>query len=161
MKTTLKIFIVVTMLLGSEINAQFKPNSIYFELLGNGGLYSINYDRLFTENLGGRIGFMYFSADDSIIDIDQLILVPIMLNYFVGEGNSKLELGAGIVMGSFKTDFWGLIIESSSPAVIGTATAGYRYQSLDGGLLFRAGFTPLFVGERFITWGGLSVGVAF
>jgi hypothetical protein len=161
MKTTLKICIVVTMLFVSEIFAQFKPNSLYFEIFGNGGLYSINYDRLFTPTLGARIGFMYFSADNSIFDIDQLILVPIMLNYFVGEGSSKLELGAGIVFGSLETDFWGLTNESSSTAVIGTATVGYRYQPVDGGFMFRAGFTPLFSSGGFLASGGLSIGVAF
>ncbi|MGE3669493.1 MAG: hypothetical protein AB7K71_07525, partial [Polyangiaceae bacterium] len=36
-------------------------NSLYIELLGNGGLYSLNYERNLTDDVAARVGFSYIS----------------------------------------------------------------------------------------------------
>ena len=161
----LRISIVLSLLviiLSCPAFSQSKPNSLYIELLGNGGLYSVNYDRLFTENLGGRIGVMYLSSLDFIFSsVDNLLLVPITLNYFVGN-NHKLELGGGVVIVSAdKIGSFGINTRSGGTAIGGTATIGYRYQKSDGGFLFRIGFTPIFSDTDFVPSGGLSLGFSF
>ncbi len=160
MKT--KIFFAFQILLCMNSNAQIKSNSLYFELFGNGGLYSINYDRLFTENIGGRIGFMYLPSIDFVLtSADNIIVVPVMLNYLAGE-NSRLELGAGIVFVSVDdVGFFGFKSSKGGSAVAGTAVIGYRYQPKDGGFLFRIGLTPFFSGNGAEVSGGLSLGFSF
>lgn len=140
--------------------SQSHPNSIYFEALGNGALYSLNYDRLFTENFGGRIGIMYLSSFDMIFtSAENLLLIPVMLNYFSGSEH-KLEIGAGVVIVS--ADYIGFFgLGSGGTGIGGTATLGYRYQQTDGGFLFRAGFTPFFGEGGFQPSGGLSIGFSF
>ena len=160
MKT--KILFLLIILFSLSSNAQIKSNSIYLELFGNGGLYSINYDRLFTENLGGRIGFMYLPSIDVVItSAENLILVPLMLNYFAGE-NSKLELGAGIIYISVDdVGFWGFKSREGGSGVVGTAVLGYRYQPMDGGFVFRMGLTPFFSANGSEVSGGVSFGFSF
>lgn len=149
------IFNVVTL-------PQLKANSIYFEALGNGGLYSVNYDRLLTDNFGIRAGFMYLSKIDIFfVAAEDILIFPATLNFFVGEKH-KLELGAGLVFASVSnTSAFGFKSDSGGSNIVGTATIGYRYQKPDGGFLFRIGFTPLFGTGGFEPWGGISLGFSF
>ena len=160
-----KYFVIILMLiLSCSIYSQPKQNSLYFEALGNGGFYSLNYDRMFTESLGGRVGFMYLSELNFIFtSLNDLLVIPVTLNYLVGEGSSKLELGGGIVYVSVSGgDFLGFeSTNKGSSGVGGTATIGYRYQQSDGGFLFRVGFTPLFGSGGFAPSGGISFGFSF
>lgn len=160
MKT--KTLFALVILVSLNLNAQIKSNSLYFEAFGNGGLYSLNYDRLFTENLGGRIGFTYLPSMDFIFSsVEDLIVVPLVVNYLSGE-NSKLELGAGIIFVSVNNiGFFGFKSGKGSSAVAGTAVVGYRYQPKDGGFLFRIGLTPFFSGNGAALSGGISIGVTF
>lgn len=146
----------------TDVFSQPNPNSLYLELLGNGGLYSVNYDRLFTENFGGRIGFMYISSLDFIIvSAEDFVLFPVLLNYFVGNRH-KLELGAGVIFVSVKSvGAFGFKSNSGGSNIVGTAVIGYRYQNPDGGFLFRIGFTPMINSEGIEPWGGISFGFSF
>jgi len=97
----LRISIILSLLvvgLSCPTFSQSKPNSLYLEFFGSGGLYSVNYDRLFSENFGARIGFMYFAADwvGFFSDVEMFI-IPTTLNFLVGTGKHKFELGAGPV----------------------------------------------------------------
>ena len=68
-------------------------NSLFLELFGNGGLYSINYERGFTPNLYGRIGFSTFATFD-IMDRSskgRITTVPVMVTCFTGHKKSHFE----------------------------------------------------------------------
>ncbi|MDR3611850.1 MAG: hypothetical protein P4L27_14870 [Ignavibacteriaceae bacterium] len=132
------------------------PNSIYVEALGSGLFYSVNYDRLFSHNIGGRIGIGLLSDG-----LNSLYFIPVTLNYLIGKGNSKLELGAGVTIVAADIDLFGTGHRTSGSLVLGTAIIGYRYQPADGGFLFRIGFTPLFSEFGSLPWGGLSLGGTF
>jgi hypothetical protein len=157
-----KIIIILSIFLfyTSPIYPQQRPNSIYLELLGSGGVYSINYDRLFTPNIGGRIGFSYLSLDkDFIIPEVTMYFFPLSFNYFVGNGSSKLEFGVGMTFVTGQFDWFGL--KGSGSIVIANFNIGYRYQPVDGGLLFRIGFNPVVTPNGVKPWGGLSIGLTF
>lgn len=164
MKTfsTFLIAILLFICSGYIAIAQNHPNSIYFEALGNGGLYSVNYDRLFTDNFGARVGFMYISEIDFFfVSEEDLLLIPATINYLLGNKH-KFELGVGLVLASVSsTGVFGFESGESSSNVVGTATIGYRYQKPKGGFLFRAGFTPLFNSNGFQPYAGVSIGVSF
>ena len=142
---------------------QQKPNSIYLELFGNGVVYSINYDRMLSENFGARIGLMYLPRLDMVFyAFDDLLIIPVMFNFFVGSGNSKLELGGGISFVSITGgSVFGFDAAESETGIAGTATFGYRYQSPRSGIIFRAGLTPVFTDEGAKLYGGLSFGFIF
>lgn len=136
-------------------------NTFFVELGGNAVVYSLNYERFFTPKVAIRVGGMYLQADDDNGTQVGVGLFPVMATYLLGQGNSHFETGAGIgiaTAGVSDTDIgedWG------DSAVYGTATLGYRYQKPEGGVIFRAGFTPLYADGNLIPWVGLSVGYAF
>ncbi|HEX8244785.1 MAG TPA: hypothetical protein VF541_14860 [Longimicrobium sp.] len=135
-------------------------NTFFVELLGNAALYSLNYERFFTPQLGVRIGAMYIQADDDAGDQVSVGLFPVMATYLLGQGNSHFEVGAGLGFGTAgieSTD----IGDDWDSAVYGTATFGYRYQKPAGGVIFRAGFTPIIASGTVVPWVGASVGYAF
>lgn len=146
----------------------FARNSIFLELGGNAILYSLNYDRKFSDNFSGRIGGMFLgvSANDpnTLDGRISLLMMPLMANYLVGSGNSRLELGAGpmVVFASGGGTIENEQLDNFSGGGLGfTSTIGYRLQPRNGGFLFRIGLTPIFGPGYFIPWAGLSLGATF
>jgi hypothetical protein len=91
-----------------------------------------------------------------------IVIVPVTLNYLIGNGSNKFEIGAGIDYLSVSGgSIFGLHANASESKVFGTATIGYRYQQADGGFLFRIGFTPVFGENGLQPLGGLSLGFTF
>jgi hypothetical protein len=149
-------------------------NAVYAELLGNAILYSVNYERRFSDVVAARLGFSYFGLSASVSDATSsasaranFFLFPVMANFLVGGRNNKLELGVGalalIVSGSAEGVSFGekVTATGAAAAVAGTATIGYRYQPRDGGFVFRVGATPIIGKGGALPWGGISFGGAF
>jgi hypothetical protein len=107
------------------------PNAVYVELLGNGGAYSVNYDRLLTLKVAARVGVMGLGiATDS--GSAGVLAAPVMVSYLFGEGSHHFETGIGLMLAAGAIEeVEGLEDESFSGAV-GTATIGYRYQRPGG-----------------------------
>lgn len=166
-KATISFVIILTVSLFSQ-NAFTQPsssarNTIYAELLGPGLLYSLNYDRMMTENLSGRIGFSMLNLDagkpgePSKVNVTT---IPVTLNYLYGKRNHKLELSGGLVFITASQKFDGVSsIEGSGS--LATAGLAYRYHPVNGGLNFRLGVSPIFDNNMFLTWGGVSLGYSF
>ncbi len=164
------LVLCVTFSLARVSTAQQAPNAVFLELGGSAVLYSINYDRHLTPDMGFRVGFGYLglsaSSSDQSTDVSSasasVLIIPATFNYFLGTGSSRLELGAGIVYVSLSASVSGGVGSAFSGSGIGgAAVIGYRYQPSDGGLLFRASFTPIIGSGGFLPWAGLSVGYAF
>jgi hypothetical protein len=151
-------------------------NSIYAELLGNGGLYSINYDR----RLGGggasvRVGAASFEAEGGFLvsvpdERHRFLLAPVLLNLLTGAGTHHLELGGGVLVGSETVTRARSGQSERSTLLSATGTLGYRRQPADGGFVFRIGLTPIYgfgneeaayPEKGFFLSGGLSLGVSF
>lgn len=141
-------------------------NLVYLELLGNGGLYSINYERMIGNDLSARLGFSYFSVSASAGDSTakaSLVTAPVMLNYMLGGKNHKFETGAGatVIYVSASASGGGASMSGEGIGVVGTGTVGYRYSPADGGFVFRVGYTPFIGANGFNSWGGASFGGTF
>ena len=127
-----------------------RKNSIYLEAIGNGVLYSINYERLFpfSEYVGltTRIGFAFFS----------FITIPLEISGILGKKHC-FELGAGYTF--ILNDIDGYLIR-----------AGYRYRAKNGFLIRVAPMilipsseyecSGFFCPEAF-PWIGISIGYSF
>ncbi|HRO08230.1 MAG TPA: hypothetical protein PK611_08470 [Saprospiraceae bacterium] len=138
-------------------NAQYtgSKNAVYAELLGNGLIFSANYDRRIINNIGGRVGVGYVGSTKGEGGI---VTFPIMANIILGKNNKFFEIGAGLVFVNGTGDFFG--DESVSSA--GTLSLMYRYQPADGGVMWKAGFAPIIAEGVFIPyWIGLSIGYAW
>ena len=155
---------------GPEAHGRSALNDVFFEALGSGLLYSLNYERMIDKwNIGLRAGASYFTyAVSSYGKSGNLTLVsfPVMASYYYGlwRGHHlQLGLGATIFYTGVATDSLGTSYdaERSGAGLAASGVVGYRYKPRDGGVSFGVGFTPLLRASKFLPWGGANVGYAF
>jgi hypothetical protein len=143
--------------------AYVAKNSVFGELFGNGGLYSINYERSLSKNINARIGFSTIATRDFIdkTTSGRITTFPVLLSFLTGKRSNHIELGTGFLLGN-KKDYYG-----TRSIIDITAFAGYRYQPGGRGFLFRAGLTPFLslngtnYPDKIFLSGGLSFGYHF
>lgn len=157
-------------------------NSIYAEGLGAGLVYSINYERLVTEDIGVRAGFSYLGFSASASDGQttasasaSFITIPVSVSYLgVGSKHHILELGGGASMlfASGSASGVGYSASGSGVGVLPEVMVGYRLHPVDGaGFQFRVG-TMAFFGKGVgfsdnadsvgvLPWLYLSMGASF
>jgi hypothetical protein len=123
---------------------QGPQNSVYLELLGNGGLYSFNYERHLTERTNVRVGYGHWTIEGLWIDEKTTVTtVPVGASWLLGSAR-RLELGVGVVAGRrSEAVFLSEDSRTNSFASI-TGVVGYRFQPARSGWIFRAGFTPFY-----------------
>jgi len=161
MKTTLiSILLSVSCLVfgqdeKSKNEQKIRKNAFYFELGGNGGLYSINYDRIV---LSGEKSYLSlrggFAKYPEVGFIENSFVFPFETNFIFGKHNNFFEFGVGqsivIQSGSHFNDFDSYL----------TLRLGYRYIS-ETGLTVRFGFVPILNDYDSMIWIGLGIGYAF
>jgi hypothetical protein len=148
-------------------------NAVFAELLGNGLLYSVNYERIVAVGAGVTLGiragasFITYGISSSAGAGNlTLATVPVTVSYYWGPSSHKLQLGLGAsaLYVSAATDSTGQKFSSAEEGlgIAATAIVGYRYLPARRGVTFGVGFTPLLrSGRGFLPWGGASIGVAF
>lgn len=131
-----------------------RAQNIYVELLGQGLLFTANYDTRFSNKrngLGGRIGIGAIGGDG-----DNIVTIPISLNYLLGEGKNFFEVGIGATYATAS------VLDTNGSAVFGTMSFMYRLQPIKSGFNLRVGFTPIFNADAFIPYyAGISLGYTF
>ncbi len=137
-------------------------NSIFIEVFGNGGLYSINYERNLNSNLYGRFGFGRWASTDLSGFESKLTTFPVLITYITDHEKHHFEIGGGFLFGSIKEEL------SESEFIFDFSSfLGYRFQKTDKGFLFRIGLTPLIslnetnYPDEIMLSGGISFGYHF
>ncbi|WP_157255790.1 hypothetical protein [Pedobacter sp. Leaf41] len=176
------ILILWLSILSLNSMAQIKKNSIYLEALGNGVVYSLNYDRIIPISnqikLVPRLGFEYIPRSNP--SVYGKFNVPIELNILYHQNNSNpnfaeagLGLGLFSLFNDYKYSMVGDITEKTYKlAKVTTLRLGYRHQKPAGGLMYRAGilvrltqdeFSKSRVGDDlfYVIWPGFSIGYTF
>jgi hypothetical protein len=124
----------------------FKNNAVYIETVGSVATYfSLNYERKVIENKNA-----FFTARAGIYLLPDIAMSALLMNYVLGKKNHHLEVGGGIRLATIKEyhrDKPKWVWDKDELA--GTANFMYRYQKPNGGLLIRAGWTPVIY--RYIT----------
>lgn len=151
--------------LSAQVRVRDIPQSVtYMEILGQGGLATVNYDRRFTNSADGpgfRVGLGYINLGKF-----QGYTFPVGLNYLQGREGKYFELGIGMTYGKI-----GIIDKfDNQPRLVSNMFFGFRYQPEDRGLNIRAGLAT-FVGNIkrpeqeneafFIPLPGISFGYSF
>ncbi|MFI5251324.1 MAG: hypothetical protein ACHQQQ_02735 [Bacteroidota bacterium] len=138
-------------------------NNISVELLGNGFLYSLNYERMLTESFSLRGGFMTYSLDEGASNSgahsSSLTMLPIMANFLLFGKDDKLEIGVGPAIIS-ESNIDGMD-HYSNAAIVLTGVIGIRHLPGDGGITYGAGWTPFFGAGYLTNWFGVNFGYAF
>ena len=145
--------------------AERDQNFAHFELLGNAGLYSLNYTRIVLDDFAARIGISYVALGAGIERAGaraDALTIPLTAHYLgVGSARHRLDLGLGalVLYASAEARAEAREIARESFTVVGTASVGYRYLP-PSGFTFNIGFTPIF-GPIFLPWGGMGIGHTF
>ena len=159
MKKYAALMMTGIMLWSGTTFAQERPNAIHVEALGTGLMLSVHYERMLTEGFALRAGVGAFFAV-----VEAGTTFPLMATWLIGDGQNRLELGAGVTIvdlhSVFDEDEDDSLLGIENDVVIGAGYLGYRFTS-DNGLIFRIGFTPLIGDDGLIAYGGTSIGFAF
>ncbi len=139
----------LSLLLWLTTTAIGQRNIVFAEIGGFGGIYSVNYERIFKEDKGlaARIGLASYGKTNAI---------PTQIVYIIGERNHKLELSAGVSFLTGTIDFGN---GTNGFEAIPTAGIKYRYQPQDGGFFFNIG--PITLTTFHPVWGGIGLGYVF
>lgn len=121
-------------------------NTIFVEVFGNGGLYSINFDRILAQKknikVTARLGASFIPNTES----NGIWSLPVEFNFLYGK-KKHWEFGFGIGYGhglnNVITNYYdeNLLISST---LFGTIKIlNYRYQKPEGGIFFHIGFVSI------------------
>jgi hypothetical protein len=142
------------------------------EILGNGGVYSLNVERKLGSNFYGRVGVGTWENENFFeFGESSFVVFPVMGNMLLGKGSSKLEIGAGFLFGRYNFESaFGEENDREATIFSFTGVVGYRYHNPAGGFMARIGLTPFLdlTGDEnaypdtglFLS-GGVSVGYSF
>lgn len=146
-------------------------HAVYAELGGSAGIWSVNYDLIALNisnfKVGARIGWGFLTESYPGTTIDMHI--PLTVNFmYAFKEKHHFELGIGTQIASYEIRSVKTAIDTGfvrKTEALGNFTLGYRFQSPDGGFVFRAFYSPFFYQDdiyfRYEHWAGLSVGYAF
>jgi hypothetical protein len=133
--------------------AKLSTKTVYGELFGPGGLYSLGYDLLLDQEVAVGVGVSYLSFSDSVglppHSVSRQFTIPLTASYLVARaGEHALETGGSATI-VIRTGHW-----SPEPSGIepwGALFLGYRRQPPRGGVQVRLGLCLL---------GGMGIGTA-
>ncbi len=135
-----RIFILfIISLVAKSSGAQIAKNTVYLEFLGNGGLYSINFDRILVDaekfKISSSIGYGSYPNEN-------IEGIPFEVNFLFGHKH-YFELGTGIsyIKGLTQVEpdhSYGVI----SSTIYNTYRIGYRYQKDVKGFFFKVAVIP-------------------
>ena len=83
-----------------EVDPPLAHHALYAEFLGQGELYSINYDHRLGRHWSFRAGFTQWTLPSIFIFMDGEIgfaVFPLMVNYLIGGKDAYFEIGVGAV----------------------------------------------------------------
>lgn len=122
MKKFLIVVLTITLLYNLDTNAQRREfnnsgsnsfegtkNAFYVELLGNGLIFSANYDVRLINKFGARLGVGYVGGTEAGV-----LTIPVMGNILLGKNGKYFEIGAGATFLSGTGDIFDLSEDSST-----------------------------------------------
>jgi hypothetical protein len=142
------------------------PNALNVEVFGRGLLYSVNFDRVVSDDLVAGIGFGSTSMrtlDDQDPGVTAT-LVPVYVNYYFMRDQGSLYVTAGADVVTNSSDLKGLKstyggMQFNANAVLPTFGLGYENRG-DYGFLFRVAAYGV-VAKSVNPWFGFTLGWAF
>jgi hypothetical protein len=143
-------------------------NALYLELLGNGGLYSVNYERRMKDRIALRVGVGTWDSTDLLSDSqkdERILAFPMTVSLIRGGRHGGFEVGGGLLTGRETSD-----LGSSRNILALTGIVGYRRSPADSQSVLRISLTPFldltgnddaYPDKGFFPSAGLSVGRVF
>jgi hypothetical protein len=143
----------------------FKTNDVYIELLGNGVLGSINYERQLSKQPGFGVRFGVGTVYDNpqpTIKEEFLMTYIIGINYLfkLKDGKSFVDAGLGFTITPTELYFLAPGDSRAENFVNFVPSFGYRRHTKNN-RMWRISLTPIGVNTGFIPWLGASIGKRF
>jgi hypothetical protein len=146
-----------------------RSNAIFLEVLGNGGAFSLNFERMVSDGVAVRAGVANWSTQD--FGKTSVTTVPLTVSHLPRGSAGGLEVGGGFTLGSKKEEVRPLsggdwLTTDSQTIVDLTGILGYRWVR-PSGWMFRVTFTPFiplsgdYPDSGFFPSAGLTVGRVF
>ena len=162
-------YLPLTILLatGNIVFAQkeFKQNTIYGEMFGNGiGIVSVNYERQLKARpgFGFRLGLGYYDADSEF-----RLSIPIGMNYLfdLSKNRSFIEAGAGFTWSNAEgmaPPKNGVLVADEDENIISfIPSVGYRAHIINDKIMLRASIPVIINKYRTFPYLGLAAGIRF
>lgn len=158
-----------------EHTSMTRPNALSGEVLGRGGLYSVNYDRSFTEMFAAGAGISTWGYTSGLGTSRSILIVPVYGNFYFQPGPKRgfLTAGADIAVASSRQSsyLYGSSTSTSSSdndstfkttnsGVAAIVGGGYEFRG-ESGFLFRATGYLLIASGGVLPWAGASFGGTF
>jgi hypothetical protein len=147
------LFLLLTLVLvpltaeGADIRVE-RPNLVGGELGGRGIIYSMGFERYFSNNFGLGAGLMGIAVSEGGVG-----LFPLYASIPLGNIHN-FYLGGGITLAS------GTNWDEVNTSIFGTASIGYMYHST-GGFWVRPTINALFIEDNFLALPGIAMGGSF
>jgi hypothetical protein len=127
---------------------QDKPNFAGIEFLGQGILYTANYER-YVNRFGVGIGFAAWHIDETAL------VVPVYVSFRpIGGATHRMYLSAGATLSNDAVRL------APSRIAYGTASVGYEHVSKSG-FVFRPAYTLLYGSGDTMLWPQFTIGYRF
>ncbi len=172
-------FLFFAQTISAQKDSSSNKNAVYIELMGIGGAYSINYDRILSQfspsvKFAGRLGYSYYGAKlwQTQYSIHNLM---VEFNLLVGKKPLQFETGFGYMRTLNQKEQVPLYMQGN-PGGYNFVTynsfsvrLGMRHQKPGKRFLFRLAFTPLYIETDLYypaqymlqPWGATSIGYSF
>jgi hypothetical protein len=137
------------------------PNAIYLEVAGNGGVYSLNYDRIISQSGRWKTAFRAGLSTSIPAGTREFYpIIPVEILALRGLREKNLELGLG-----YTHQFTNDADENKSYYY---SRVGFRYQHPKGGLMVRVAILPYLYKDKIregqyplVPTFGISIGKSF
>lgn len=163
MKQIILTFLTIILFCNSYGQDSFKPNTIYFELGGNGLFTSLNYERQVTQKpgIGFHIGAGFYGVKTSFLTI------PFGVNYLLKlkNSNSYIDFGFGATYSKADVKLY-IMVDHKDPNYVNTnywnyiPSIGYRILTKTN-FIYRFSLSPVINHNDFIPFLGFSIGKCF
>jgi hypothetical protein len=161
------VLTVAVPLFSTRLQAQSEDpprNLVGVELLGRGGIYSFNYERLLTNRMGAGGGISVLSLSSGGIfspsQTTTTIIMPAYLSWTPVGSTHSPYLSAGLTWSPSKTRELLLGNTRYGSLVFSTITAGYQYRS-EKGIVIRPTVSRIVIDGDDLFWPGITLGYAF
>ena len=150
----LSIVVIAIIIIFNGIKAQV--DILYGEIGGAGYLSTINYERLFIENVVGRIGYGSTTRGNS--ENKRVNFFPFALCYLKGSQNRKFEFSGGVTILSGKLERGRGDNKVQAKPITLYIGVGHRYQKSPSGLFLGYKIYYMKNGSKSAPWAGVLIG---
>jgi hypothetical protein len=143
------------------------PTAFLVELAGRGLLYSVNIDRVLSDDFSAGFGIGSVTMNDlnGVSANISATMIPAYVNYYLMRDAGSVFVTGGInlvtnanTVKDLKSNAGNL--EFSSTPIHFNAGVGYEYRS-DAGYLMRVTGYALYGGKKIAPWAGVALGYSF